>query len=208
MCIPYDGACEGWTSIDHPFAPTLHKGDAIIIQGVDPKTLNADYPNSDIIVFHRPDNPSELIVHRIVKEETINGKLYFYTKGDGNPPEKWPAPVTLTDQWNNGDSGIPMGAVSEDLVVGKVIMRIPWVGWIPIEMQKIGVSGTSTLLPIIVIIITLFIIVEFVVPMLRNKRKFAQQKTPPSSDADASVKKITQSVKIKYLRKSILSFHS
>ena len=58
MCIPYDGACDGWT---HPFTKTLHIGDIIIIQGVNPKDLNTNYPNSDTIVFHRPDNPDELV---------------------------------------------------------------------------------------------------------------------------------------------------
>jgi signal peptidase I len=177
MCIPYDGDCEGWTSINHPFAPTLHKGDIIIIQGVDPKDLNANYPNSDIIVFRKPDNIGEFIVHRIVKEETINGKIYFYTKGDGNPPTSWPNPTETYDQWNNNAAGIPRGAVSEDLVVGKVIMRIPWIGWIPIKMQEIGVSGTTTVIPIIVVLILLLIIAEFLVPVLRNRHKPTQQTT-------------------------------
>ena len=33
MCVPYDGACDGWS---HPFAQTLHIGDIIIIQKVNP----------------------------------------------------------------------------------------------------------------------------------------------------------------------------
>jgi len=164
MCIPYDGSCDGWT---HPFDPTLHVGDIIVIQGVDPKDLNTNYPNSDIIVFHRPDKPSELIVHRIVKEETINGKLYFYTKGDGNPPEKWPAPATGTDFW---------GAVSEDAIEGKVIMRIPWIGLIAIKMQQLGVKG-GYVIPVILIIIIALVILEFIVPLLRHKPQFARQKT-------------------------------
>jgi signal peptidase I len=194
MCIPYDGACDGWTSINHPFAPTMHKGDIIIIQGVDPKTLNADYPNSDIIVFHRPDNPSELVVHRIISEEVREGKIYFLTKGDGNnPPDTWPNPPAYHDPW---------GEVSQDLVVGKVIMRIPWIGWITIGMQELGVSGTATVVPLIVILIILAIIVEFVVPLLRNKRKLAQQNTPPSSDAEAAVKK-SHNQSTRYRHKSL-----
>jgi len=57
MCIPYHGACDGWT---HPFDRRLHVGDIIIIQGVNPQELNTDYPNSDIIVFHNPKDPNEL----------------------------------------------------------------------------------------------------------------------------------------------------
>ena len=69
MCIPYDGACDDWLSVTHPFERTLHKGDLIIIQGVNPRKFNVNYPNSDIIVFQdpwKPMDPDAKIVHRIV----------------------------------------------------------------------------------------------------------------------------------------------
>ncbi len=191
MCIPYDGACDGWLSISHPFERTLHKGDIIIIQGVNPATLNANYPESDIIVFHKPSNPDELIVHRIVKEEIVNGKYFFFTKGDGNSaPDVWPNPVQSYnyDPWYTPNSGGPNGAVSEDLVVGKVIMRIPWVGWIAIFMHDIlGVNNSFIGIPIIIILIVLLLIIEFVLPLIKKKEKPTQQtkKTPlfsPDSD--------------------------
>jgi hypothetical protein len=162
-----DGTAPGWT---HPFARTLQIGDLIIIQGVDPKDLNTDYPNSDIIVFHNPGNPDELIVHRIVAETTINGKVYFFTKGDGNPPVTWPNPLQpyMYDQWYNANSGIPQGAVSQDLVVGKVIMRIPLIGYIPIFMQEVlGVNGSLAAVVVIVLLIILLLIVEFAAPRRR-----------------------------------------
>ena len=169
MCIPYDGACEGWRSIDHPFSGTLHKGDLIVIQGVDPKTLNANYSNSDIIVFHRPGNPSELIVHRIAYTEIkTDGKLYFYTKGDGNPPEKWPTPPTMTDPW---------GAVSEDAIEGKVIMRIPWIGYIAISMRNIVGTNNNFIVPIVILLLVLLIIIEFNIPLLRRKQPPTQHRT-------------------------------
>ena len=52
MCVPYDGTCDGWS---HPFDHTLHVGDIIIIQKVNPVDLNANYPNSDIIVYRNPN---------------------------------------------------------------------------------------------------------------------------------------------------------
>jgi signal peptidase I len=154
MCIPQDGNCDGWT---HPFARTLHIGDLIIIQGVNPADLNANYPNSDIIVFHNPADPNELIVHRIAAEEVIDGKIYFYTKGDGNPVDKWPNPIQPSeyDYW---------GKVSQDLVVGKVVMRIPWVGHIVLFMRN------SVGLPIVITLIILLVIIEFVAPLLRGKK--------------------------------------
>jgi signal peptidase I len=163
MCVPYDGACDGWT---HPFDHTLHIGDLIIVQGVNPEDLNANYPDSDIIVFHKPSNPDELIVHRIVAVDERNGTLYFYTKGDGNGFDKWPATPQTTeyDPWNSR-RGVP-----ENLVVGKEVMRIPWIGHIVLFMRN------SIGLPIVVALIILIIIVEFVYPLLKGKKSPEKQK--------------------------------
>jgi len=158
MCIPQNDRCDGWS---HPFDHTLHIGDLIIVQGVNPKDLNADYPNSDIIVFHDPRNPDELIVHRIAAEEERNGVLYFYTKGDGNGIHKWPSQPSTAEY-------DPWGEVSQDLVVGKVVMRIPWVGHLVLFMRN------SVGLPIIIALIILIVIIEFVVPLLRGKKQSEQ----------------------------------
>jgi signal peptidase I len=162
MCIPQNGACDGWT---HPFSRTLHIGDLIIVQGVDPEDLNADYPDSDIIVFHKPGDEEELIVHRIVATEERNGVLYFYTKGDGNGYNKWPATPERSeyDPWNGGQG------VSEDLVVGKVVMRIPWIGHVVLFMRN------SVGLPIVVALIILIVVIEFVFPLFRKKKPPEQQ---------------------------------
>jgi signal peptidase I len=157
MCIPYDGACDGWS---HPFARTLHIGDLIVIQGVNPADLNANYPNSDIIVFHEPSDPTELIVHRIIAEQEINGTLYFRTKGDGNG-NKWPdTPEYGMDDWSGYPNGVP-----QNLVVGKVIMRIPWVGHVALFMRD------SFGVPLVIIIIVLVVIGEFLIPLFRHKTK-------------------------------------
>jgi signal peptidase I len=163
MCIPYDGTCDGWT---HPFSQTLHIGDLIIIQGVKPAQLNANYPDSDIIVFHKPTNPDELIVHRIVAKEERDGIVYFYTKGDGNGFNKWPTTPEKTeyDPWNNGEG------ISEDLVVGKEVMRIPWLGHVVLFMRN------SIGLPLVVALIILIIIIEFVFPLMRRKKLPEQQR--------------------------------
>jgi hypothetical protein len=171
MCIPYDGACNGWS---HPFARTLHIGDLIIVQGVNPADLNADYPNSDIIVFHKPGDPEELIVHRIVAKEVINGTIYFRTKGDGNSNTKWPNIPTPSeyDPWVESipgeENAIP--GVSENNVVGKVVMRIPWLGQLVLFMRN------SIGLPIVIALIIILVIVEFVVPLLKGKKPPEQQK--------------------------------
>jgi signal peptidase I len=160
MCIPQNDACDGWF---HPFSQTLHIGDLIIVQGVDPTDLNTDYPNSDIIVFHKPENPDELIVHRIVAEEERNSTLYFYTKGDGNSRVKWPEIPQPSDYdpWNDR-KGVP-----ENLVVGKVVMRIPWVGHIALFMNP---RQNPWGLPIVVALIILIVVLEFVFPLIKKKK--------------------------------------
>jgi signal peptidase I len=159
MCVPYDGACEGWLSLDHPFAQTLHKGDIIIIQAVNPADLNANYPNSDIIVYRNPNGVTP-IVHRIVDKQEINGTLYFKTKGDGNGPVTWPAIPNYYD--NIPDTkGVP-----QNLIEGKVILRIPWFGWITLLMR-----GNSWALPVVIGLIILLLIIEFILPVIKEKRK-------------------------------------
>ncbi|MGA2384988.1 MAG: hypothetical protein ABSG33_00475 [Candidatus Bathyarchaeia archaeon] len=162
MSIPYDAADYNfWLTIATPFDRTLSVGDIIIVQGVNPKDLNTHYPNSDIIVFHNPYNPSELIVHRIVSAETYNGELYFVTKGDGNG-NPWPqTPTSDLDQW---DGNNPPGVPASD-VIGKVVMRIPWFGWI-----TIFVKDNSWGVPAIILIIMVIAILEFVAPILKEKK--------------------------------------
>lgn len=167
MCIPYDWLCDDWLSVNHPFDRTLHKGDLIIIQGVNPADLNDDYPNSDIIVYQDPrypTDPDQKIVHRIVATTEINGTLCFYTKGDGNGFNRWPANTTEYDPW----SPIPA-----DLVYGKVIMRIPWVGYMPYLIQQaskdLGVNISYIVVPAIMVIIILLVTTEFVAPLLKRR---------------------------------------
>ena len=112
MCVPYGEACPGRLG---PSEPTLHVDDLIVVQAVDPEDLDADYPNSDIIAFSRPGGDIEdLITHRIAAKEVLDGEIFFYTKGDGNPVNKWPASITE----NEYD---PWGRVSADRIVGKVV---------------------------------------------------------------------------------------
>lgn len=165
MCVPSGYYCDGWS---HVFDQTLHVGDIIIIQGVKPEELNANYPNSDIIVYINPtDQSATPIVHRIVERNEVDGTFYFQTKGDGNPHEKWPNPVPASDYdsqtlWPGGpDEGVP-----EDLVLGRVVMRIPWFGHITLFLQKNPYG-----LPIVIALIILLLIVEFIIPIIKKTKE-------------------------------------
>jgi signal peptidase I len=94
--------------------PTIMKGSFVLVDtNVNPADLNANYPDSDIIMFHNPDNPDQLIVHRIVAKVEINATSCFYTKADANGA-KYPAVPNSSDydHW---------GAVSPELIIGKVV---------------------------------------------------------------------------------------
>jgi signal peptidase I len=163
MCVVYNGLCDGWS---HPFDHTLHVGDIIIIQGVDPKDINTNYPNSDIIVYQNPTDPSATpIVHRVVESYEVNGTLYFQTKGDGNPTVKWPNTPSAGEYdsktlWFTGQ-GVP-----ENLVAGKVVMRIPWFGHITLFLRN-----NPWGLPLVIALILVLLVIEFLLPVIKKTKE-------------------------------------
>lgn len=164
MCTTQGGLCGGgFQGFMHPFDQTLHKGDIILIQGITPDTLNSDYPNSDIIVFKNP-NGATPIVHRIVSKEEINGTLYFKTKGDSNGDVIWPGIPSYFDDIPDA-RGVP-----EDFIEGRVVIRIPFIGWLALFMQN-----NQWGLHVVIGLLTLLVIIEFIYPTLKAKR-FEQQK--------------------------------
>ena len=117
--------------------PTLNVGDLIIVQGVPPEQINANYLTGDIVVF--TDAKGDLIVHRAVKVENISGEYWFTTKGDNVPGSKdqfspWPA----------------------SRLVGKVVGRIPWIGNFALLMHSQQNIYLFTVVIIILIVVVLF----------------------------------------------------
>ena len=143
MCKVEHMYCDGWS---HPFSRTLHIGDLIIVQGVDPEDIYAaPYPYGDIIVFHEPKGDDTLIVHRAVDRKVEDDKIFFKQEGDGNRPG--------TGYW-----------IPADRVVGKVILRIPWIGHIALFLHN------SSGIFIIIILIVILVIVEFVIPIFSSEK--------------------------------------
>jgi len=146
--------------------PTLNVGDLIIVQGFSNfNDINAvPAPDGTIVVFHKPSDPDELIVHRAISKVDNNGTWYFQTKGDNN---------NTPDYWSGG--GTSSGWVSQDLLVGGVVGVAPWVGNVPLFIRT--PSG-------LLLIILLFLVILFIeyVPVLSKKAKTKDQ---PS---DAEVK--------------------
>ncbi len=122
--------------------PTLLKGDLLFVQGKDPaqiKNGTIEGKEGDIIVFDAwnldgwIDPPRDPIVHRVV-DKWYDGGWFFLTKGDANPV---------------GDN-VP---VPENRVLGVVVGRIPFIGWV-----KIILADSGLLIPLLVIVSALLII--------------------------------------------------
>jgi signal peptidase I len=169
MCVPYDGACDGWS---HPFAHTLHVGDIIVIQKINSADLNANYPNSDIIVYENPTDPTATpIVHRIVAKYEVNGTWYFQTKGDGNG-KQWPA-IPSPQQYDSNTIFPGNGqGVSQNYVIGRVVLRIPYFGWITLFLRN-----NPWGLPVVITLILLIVVLEFAIPILRGKKGKPEEET-------------------------------
>ena len=150
-----------WLNNPQPFSvvgsqsmfPTLKQGDLILVRGCSIAFVN------DVIVFESPRNSegeaNRLIVHRIVKTNSINGTVYFQTKGDNNPyPDYW------TDYRGSGYA--VDGMVSNNLLVGKVAYVIPYVGTVILFAQT--PTGTT----LIVVLLVIGIIAEIVTQKLET----------------------------------------
>jgi hypothetical protein len=61
--------------------------------------------------------------------------------------------------------GVPQG-----LVVGRVVMRIPYFGWITLFLRE-----NNWGLPVIIGLILLLIVIEFVLPVLKKKGRKTSQ---------------------------------
>jgi signal peptidase len=140
--------------------PVLYRGDLILVQGVHnackihaaPKDAN---PPGDIIVFHSPINPGELIVHRAVNKTNRGGSWYFRTQGDANPgPDSW--------------------EVKESDIVGEYTgAKAPLLGDIALFFEPLQVKVAFIMLWII-----LLIILE-VFPLSRKRVKEEPAQTKP-----------------------------
>lgn len=141
--------CDGLTCI---FYPTLHIGDLIIIEGVDASEIKAaPYPEGDIIVFHNPNNPKILVVHRAIAKKYKDGRWFFVTQGDG---------LTRPDHWGR--------KLTEEDIVGRVIFRIPLLGHIPLFFHTPTGNVVFTL---IVILLAILLISDALSSAMRRREE-------------------------------------
>lgn len=123
--------------------PYINEGDLLFLRGTDPEDIQSgtiEDMNGDVIVYDARglwnNAPYEPIVHRVVDKwyDDEDGMWYFQTKGDSN-------------------SYIDRAPVPEDHILGVVIGKIPWIGWI-----KIFLTDSGLMIPLIIILSALLII--------------------------------------------------
>jgi len=94
------------------FQNGFNKGDIVIVWGSKPKNLEP----GDILIFQ--GSKPQPIIHRVIKKWQENNRYYFQTKGDHNKDS-----ITGT----MGETKI-----GEERILGKGLLRIPYLGWIKI----------------------------------------------------------------------------
>ena len=90
-------------------------GDIMVLRGSKPENINI----GDVIVFWgRSSNP---IIHRVVSVEYIDNYI-FQTKGDRN---------------SEVSSYLGEDKITKDMVIGRAVLRIPYLGWIKIWFTEL-----------------------------------------------------------------------
>ncbi|MEE8599252.1 MAG: signal peptidase I [Dehalococcoidales bacterium] len=110
--------------ISQSMIPTLGVGDFIFIQSIDDydTVVIGDPPVGDILVFFRPGISEEYIVHRAIGGTLVDDKWVYQTKGDHN---------TFQDSFT----------VDQELVVGRVVNRLPILGYFSLFIKTMKGFG-------------------------------------------------------------------
>lgn len=106
--------------VSQSMVPTLGVGDFIFVARIDDfdGVTAAPKPTGEIIVFSRVGASEEYIVHRAVEKYQEGGQWWFITKGDNNPfRDSQPVP--------------------EERVIGRVVWRIPIMGYLPLFIRTL-----------------------------------------------------------------------
>jgi len=146
--------------------PTLNNGDLAVVQGLSgaSEIKAAKKPEGDIIVFRRPSNPDELLVQRAINKTLVDGVWYFRTQGDNaTSPAWWTQGLNTEDTWGNG-------LFHEKFLIGKVVGRVPLLGYLPLYVSAFLQTPAAMFL-----FIALMFLVILITYQSLQKRKFKPQ---------------------------------
>ncbi len=101
--------------VSQSMTPVIKVNDAIITKRVSGNEINV----GDVVTYlsENPEYPGIMITHRVIEKNQVDGEYYFVTKGDYNQISD---PLT----------------VKEKQIYGKVVMRIPKIGFIQVILSN------------------------------------------------------------------------
>jgi len=140
--------------------PTLNIGDLIVVQGFsDISEINVgEKPDGDIIVFRRPSNPDQLTVERAINKTLVGDVWYFRTQ------EWWSEGQNAEDTWGGG--------FHQKFLIGKVVGKIPYLGYIPLYVSAFLRSPEAMFL----FIVLMFLVILMKYPSLLKRKLKPQTK--------------------------------
>ena len=129
--------------------PIIRVKDAVLTKRVDPE----DIAVGDVVTYRSTDSAyyGILVTHRVVNIKEENGETVYITKGDHNET-------------------VDRSAIKADQIYGKVIMRIPKIGYIKYFL----VSSYGWI--IVIIIPSLGIIIYDIMKIFKNYKALKQEK--------------------------------
>lgn len=135
ICLALWGAVPaaiGWlptTVSSGSMLPRLHVGDVAVSRPLDGAAPTVD----SVLLFHDPDHPDRLRMHRFVR---VGDDGLLVTRGDANPDED-SSPITV------------------DAILGVGTLRVPWVAlpvvwlraraWVPLGLSLVALVGLTLL---------------------------------------------------------------
>jgi len=152
--------------VSESMEPNLLVGDLLFLKGDDPDNIK----EGDIIVFdarglpnwdHAPADP---IVHRVIDKRDDNG-WFFLTQGDNNdhPDFAW---------------------VPETRILGVVVGRIPYIGWV-----KILLTDSGLLIPLLVIV-SILLVVSVIWDIVKKDQDKTDEDAKKMSYDEKKIKKV------------------
>jgi len=155
--LPIDTGC---------MRPTLNIGDVIIVQGTNASEIKAEKTDGDIIVFRRPSNPDELIVQRAINKTLVDDAWYFRTQEDTALWSTW-----WSEGLNAGDTW-GEGYFHEKFLIGKVVGKIPYLGYVPLYVSAF--LRTPEAMFLFIVLMCLIILIKY--PSLLKRKLKPQTK--------------------------------
>jgi len=148
--------------------PTLNVGDLVVVQGLsDASEIKVgEKPDGDIIVFRRPSNPDELLVQRAINKTLVDDVWYFRTQEDNASEPYWVYGGLYVEDTRGG------GYFHEKFLIGKVVSKIPYLGYIPLCMSAF--LRTPEAMFLLIVLICLIILLKY--PSLLKKKLKPQTK--------------------------------